>query len=89
MAAFFLGLRALAFAALAGSAGAQAQQAPSADDAAWAAARELGTADACQRYLETFPAGRHAQEAFQCLVEGSLGIVPEAAPDPAQNLDVY
>ena len=64
---------------------AHGQELPSADDAAWAAAAATGTADACQQYLEEFPAGRHAEEAFRCLIEGHLGI----APDAAQDLDVY
>ncbi|MGH6898076.1 MAG: hypothetical protein ACREJ5_16265 [Geminicoccaceae bacterium] len=85
MAALVFGLRALALAALAGSSSGHAQQAPSGDDAAWAAASELGTGEACQQYLEAFPAGRHAEEAFRCLIEGSL----EAMPDAGQGLDVY
>jgi len=85
MAAIFLGLRALALAALAGSSSGHAQEAPTADDAAWAAASEVGTAEACQQYLEAFPAGRHAEEAFRCLIEGSLEAIPEAG----QGFDVY
>jgi hypothetical protein len=85
MAAFLLGLRALALAALAGSSSGHAQEAPTADDAAWAAASEVGTAEACQQYLEAFPAGRHAEEAFRCLIEGSLEAIPEAG----QGFDVY
>lgn len=85
MAAFFLGLRALALAALAGSSGSQAQQVPTADDDAWAAASEIGTAEACQQYLEAFPAGRHAEAAFRCVIEGSL----EALPGAGQDFDVY
>jgi hypothetical protein len=84
LAALFLGLRALAIAALAGSPAAHAQE-QSADDAAWAVASEAGTAAACQDYLEAFPAGRHAEEAFRCLIEGSL----EAVPDAAQDFDMY
>ena len=80
LAAVLLGLRALAITALAGSPGAHAQGAPSADDAAWAAASDAGTAEACQRYLEAFPAGQHAEEAFRCLIEGSMEIAPEAGP---------
>jgi hypothetical protein len=79
LAALVLGLRALAIAALAGSPG--HAQSPSADDAAWASARDAGTAEACQQYLEAFPAGQHAEEAFRCLIEGSLETAPEAGPD--------
>ena len=81
----FLSLRALLLATLAGTPIAHGQELPSADDAAWATAVEAGTAEACQRYLEEFPAGRHAEEAFRCLIEGELQI----APDAAQDLDLY
>ena len=78
LAAVILGLRALAITALAGSPIGHVQAAPSADDAAWAAASEAGTAAACQRYLEAFPTGQHAEEAFRCLIEGSMEVAPEA-----------
>ncbi|HZA67114.1 MAG TPA: hypothetical protein VE592_09185 [Geminicoccaceae bacterium] len=84
LAAVLLGLRALAITALAGSPIGHAQS-PSADDAAWAAAREAGTAEACQEYLQAFPAGQHAEEAFRCLIEGDLEIAPEAG----QDFDMY
>ena len=85
LAAVLLGLRALAITALAGSPIGHAQAAPSADDAAWAAASDAGTAEACQQYLEAFPAGHHAEEAFRCLIEGSMEIAPEAG----RALDMY
>ncbi|HEX2479452.1 MAG TPA: hypothetical protein VHK45_09240 [Geminicoccaceae bacterium] len=85
LATLFVSLRALVLASLAGVPTAHGQELPSADDAAWAAAVGAGTADACQQYLEEFPAGRHAEEAFRCLIEGDLDI----APDAAQDLDVY
>ena len=85
LAAVLLGLRALAITALAGSPMSHAQEPPGADDAAWAAASEAGTAEACQQYLEAFPAGRHAEEAFRCLVEGDLDIAPGAGED----IDIY
>jgi hypothetical protein len=84
LAAVLLGLRALAIAALAGSPMAHGQS-PSPDDDAWAAARDAGTAEACQGYLEAFPAGDHAEEAFRCLIEGGV----EFAPDAAQDFDIY
>lgn len=84
LAAALLGLPALAITALAAPTG-HAQGSPSADDAAWAAASEAGSAEACQQYLEAFPAGRHAEEAFRCLVEDSLEIAPDAGPD----IDMY
>jgi hypothetical protein len=85
LAAVLLGLRALAITALVGSPVGCARQWTSADDAVWAAASEAGTAEACQGYLEAFPAGQHAEEAFRCLVEGSLEIAPDAGP----AIDMY
>jgi hypothetical protein len=85
LATLFLGLRALVMATLAGAPIAHGQESPSADDAAWGAAIEAGTATACQQYLEEFPAGRHAEEAFRCLIEGQL----EVAPGAGQDLDIY
>ena len=64
LAAVLLGLRALAIAALAGAPVGHAQESPSADDAAWAAASDAGSPEACQGYLQAFPAGQHAEEAF-------------------------
>jgi phosphoglucomutase len=84
LAAALLGLGALAITALAGSSMGHAQ-APSADDAAWAAARDAGTAEAYQGYLEAFPAGEHAEEAFRRLIEGGL----EIAPGAGQDFDMY
>jgi hypothetical protein len=78
LAAVLLGLRALAITALVGSPVGHAQQSPSADDEAWAAASEAGTAEACQGYLEAFPTGQHTEEAFRCVIEGSLEIAPVA-----------
>jgi len=85
LATLFLGLRALVMASLAGAPATQAQEGPTSDDAAWAAAREAGTLEACQQYLEDFPAGRYAEQAFRCLIEGQLELIPDAA----QDLDIY
>lgn len=85
LATLFLALRALAIATLAGTPMGHGQELPSADDAAWATAREAGSAAAYQQYLEEFPAGRHAEEAFRLLIESRL----EGAPDAAQQFDVY
>jgi hypothetical protein len=85
LATLLLSLRALIMATLAGTPAVHAQGLPAADDAAWAAANAAGTAEACQQYLEEFPAGRHAEEAFRCLIEGQL----EGAPDAAQGVDIY
>jgi hypothetical protein len=71
---------------LAGSGVLQAQQLPNADDAAWAEARQAGSAEACQGYLQRFPAGRHAEQAFRCLIESRL----EAEGRPSGLvIDVY
>lgn len=85
LAAALLRLPVLAIAALAGAPTGHAQGSRSADDAAWAAAIYDGTAGACQQYLEAFPAGQHAEEAFRCLVEDRLEIAPDAGPD----IDMY
>ena len=89
LATLLVGLRGLLLATFAGTPMAHGQELPSADDAAWAAAIQAGSAAACQQYLEEFPAGRHAEEAFRCLIEGQLDVAPEAAPDAAQGIDVY
>lgn len=70
-------IRALLFAAVAGGGAAQM---PSNADAAisaaeqqtWAQAQENGTAAGYQRYLELFPTGQFAEEAFRSLVQQSL-----------------
>lgn len=85
LATLFLGLRALLMATLAAAPAVHAQGLPSADDAAWAAAVEADTPEAYQGYLEEFPAGGYAEQAFRLLIEGQL----EAAPDAAQAVDVY
>jgi hypothetical protein len=72
MAALLASLRAALMATFASSGAVHAQQPGDADDAAWGAAQSAGTAEACQRYLDQFPVGRHANEAFRCLVEESL-----------------
>lgn len=47
-------------------------QSGDAEAAAWAAARQADTYEAYQRYLEEFPVGRHAGEAFQNMIEEAL-----------------
>jgi hypothetical protein len=85
LAILILSFRALVIATLAGAPIAHGQDLPNADDAAWAAAIEAGTAAAFQQYLEEFPAGRHAEEAFRWLIEGQLDVAPGAG----QGLDIY
>ena len=57
-------------AAFAGSSGGVAQDDP--DTAAWQRARAIDTYEAYQRYLEEFPIGRYASEAFRSMVEEAL-----------------
>lgn len=72
VAAMMASLRALVIASFAGSTSAPAQQPADADDAAWSNAQSSNTPDAYQRYLEQFPIGRHAEEAFRSIVERSV-----------------
>lgn len=88
-----LGLRGLLVAAAAsGAASASSASAQStdpatcADDAAWEAARSAGTIDALQRYLEAYPVGCHAGEAFRLIVtlsEADPVLIEPAAGGPA------
>jgi len=76
------GLRALMIAALAGGSGgaapqAYAQSSPDREAAEWNTARGVGTAAAYQRYLEQFPVGEHAGDAFRRIIE--LTIDPDAS----------
>jgi hypothetical protein len=78
-------LRALMVAALAGGpvgAAPQAYAQSSADREAaeWNSAQGIGTAAAYQRYLEQYPMGRYAGDAFRYIIE--LTIDPDAAPGP-------
>lgn len=43
-----------------------------AEEQAWSSTRRAGTVAAYQRYLELFPVGEHAEEAFRLLIAGSL-----------------
>lgn len=90
--ALYATLRALLVAALAGGAAVAQAQAPSdRETAAWEAARAAGTVEAYQRYLELYPLGEHAGEAFREIIELST---PEDAPPStiapaAPPMDVY
>jgi len=70
---FYATVRALLIASIAGNA-AYSQESGFADqeEADWARARSEGTAEAFQRYLERYPVGRHAAEAFGCSVDAGL-----------------
>lgn len=87
MATTYASFKALMIALVAGQSGVATAQDLSADDRAWEGVRSSGTASACQQYLSEFPTGVHAEEAFRCLVEGSL---PEGSSDrtPAA-VDIY
>jgi hypothetical protein len=52
--------------------GASAQQPADPDTAAWEAARSADTYDAYHRYLQQFPVGRYAGEAFRLMVEEAI-----------------
>ena len=57
--------------------GGRAAVAADADEAAWNTARSAGTVAAYQGYLDQFPIGRFASDAFVCIV--GLTDVPELA----------
>ena len=88
-------LRTLLLAAVAGGAAqapeiAQAAVTP-AEQAAWDRARRSGSANAFQRYLELYPTGQFAEEAFRVLIEKSWRpprrVEPAAGPpgDPGPD----
>ncbi len=77
-------LRTLLLAAVAGGATqapdiAQAAITP-AEQAAWDRARRSGSANAFQRYLELYPTGQYAEDAFRTLVEKSWRPPGRAVP---------
>lgn len=55
------------------------------EDQAWQRALEQGTAEAFQAYLDAYPLGRYASDAFRETVARSLGsrTLPEPAAGPA------
>jgi hypothetical protein len=82
-------VRALLLAAAAGGAGQLGGQAQAAVDPAerqelisaaeqkvWAEAQQAKTAEGYQRYLELFPTGQFAEDAFRSLIERSLASRP-------------
>ena len=86
-------VRTLLLAAAAGGAGQLGGQAQAAVDPAeqqqelisaaeqkvWAEAQQANTAEAYQRYLELFPTGQFAEDAFRFLIERSLSARPVRA----------
>lgn len=71
--AMLLSLRALIVAYVAGGMGDAEAQPADRQDVVWREALSQGTVEAFQRYLEEFPVGRHAGDAFRYIVEGSIG----------------
>jgi hypothetical protein len=80
------GLRALVGAALIGVGGA-AQAASLEELNAWQAAQQTGTIEAYQAFLEAFPDGEFAAEAFAALADSFAseagGDIPQADPEQA------
>lgn len=70
-------LTALLLATVAGTSPALSQSTDS-DSAAWQDAQQEGTLGALQGYLETYPSGKHSEEAFRQIVEQSLQEEPGA-----------
>jgi len=64
--------RALMVAYVAGSIGSASAQTDDPEEQLWNQALERGTVEAFQRYLEEYPVGRHASEAFRYIVEGTV-----------------
>lgn len=62
-------LLALAASGAAQAPGAAQAAVTAAEQAAWDRARSAGTADAFQRYLEDYPTGQYAEEAFRTIIE--------------------
>ena len=88
MATVYASFKALMIAALASHSGAAEAQDLSPDERAWETVKATGSAEACQQYLNEFPTGAHAEEAFRCLVEG---IVPAGTDfrQPASTNSIY
>jgi hypothetical protein len=94
---FYASLRALLALGMAHSASAPAAaQTSDPDRQAFERAMQEGTPEAFQSYLDAFPLGRYATDAFRELVARSLGsrTLPEPAAgpvdvDPARPRDLY
>jgi hypothetical protein len=59
-----------------------------AEQEAWNAARSSGSAASFQRYLELYPTGQYAEEAFRILIEKSWRPPDRDTPAGADVLDV-
>jgi hypothetical protein len=86
----YAALRALLIVSVAGHGPASAQTADQ-EETEWRAALSAGTADAFQRYLERYPTGRYAEEAFGCAIEAGLCASDASAAVVTRgiDLDVY
>lgn len=99
--ALYRGPQALLLAALAwsGVVGTQTGRADTAEEMAWQAARARGDAAAFEGFLERYPVGKFASEAYRCLVVISLELTdPSCTVEPTTgrargnedpSLDVY
>ena len=67
---------------------AMAQDLGDPDMLAWRDARQRDTASAYQDYLERFPAGRFAGDAFSAMIRGSLADTG-GAPVRGMSVDLY
>lgn len=87
MATVYASFKALMIATLAGQSGSAEAQEANPDDRAWENVKASGSSEACQQYLNEFPTGAHAEEAFRCLVEG----ITPASSDYRQptSVDIY
>ncbi len=73
----------------AGSGTAQAQAAVGpAEQEAWDTARSSGSAASFQRYLELYPTGQYAEEAFQILIEKMWRPPNRATPSGSEVLEL-
>jgi hypothetical protein len=82
----YRGSQALLLAALAwsGVLGTHTGRADSAEELAWQEARARGDAAAFEGFLERYPAGEYASEAYHCLVVLSLNLSePSCTVEPA------
>lgn len=60
-----------------------------ADTAAWESAKQTGTFEAYQGYLQSFPTGQHADEAFKTMIDLAAGNTASAGPVRGVNATLY
>lgn len=56
---------------------------------AWDAARQAGTFEAYQSYLQNYPTGMHADEAFKTMIELAASSGSEVGPVRGVNATLY